>query len=90
MGTYKVNEINNVLSRVKVTLLKGEIITKSDMILLTTNLAEYIRLLRKKFDIACLMVKGQNGRKFGLYYSPKSVSETKLKSYIRNRKLEML
>ena len=88
--SYKVNEINNVLSRVKVTLLKGEIITKSDMILLTTNLAEYIRLLRKKFDIACLMVKGQNGRKFGLYYASKSVSETKLKSYLKNRKLKML
>lgn len=88
--TYQIQNIDNVLSRIKITLLKGEIITKADMILLTTNLAEYIRLLRKKFDIACLMVKGQNGRKFGLYYASKSVSETKLKSYLKNRKLEIL
>ena len=87
---YQVNNIDNVKARIKITLLKGEIITKSDMMLLTTNLAEYIRLLRVKFDIACDMVKGENGRKFGIYYASNLVSQAKIKSYLKNRKLELL
>jgi hypothetical protein len=83
----KVN--HNIQATIKIKLLSGEIITKQDIFYLTTNLAEYIRLIIKRLSVSCPMVYNEHGKKFGLYFVPSVVKYSKLKQYLNKRKLKL-
>jgi predicted DNA-binding ArsR family transcriptional regulator len=68
--------------RVKILLLTGKKFTVRELndLLFCNNVAETVRQLRKEMEIVTEWRTSENGTRYGVYYHPKQVKESRIET----------